>query len=246
VGDREEVTELLKLPFDFIFFTGSTKVGKIVMKAAAENLTPVLLELGGQNPALVDETANIADAAKKIVWGAMAWGGQWCTSPGYAYVHESISDAFVAEAKKAVLDLYGPDPRANPDHSRVISAREVSRLSNSRSNFARGAWALCKSEMACLRIACTVSMQRSAISVADRFLGDFFFSARVSSNFAFGTAATAGLPHSVRLIRMASASFKGRVDAPFAAAAFISRDAVVRCQNPSTSALVRSHGTHSP
>jgi aldehyde dehydrogenase (NAD+) len=75
VGDREEVTELLKLPFDFIFFTGSTKVGKIVMKAAAENLTPVLLELGGQNPAMVDETANIADAARKIVWGAMAWGG---------------------------------------------------------------------------------------------------------------------------------------------------------------------------
>ena len=66
-GHREEVTELLKLPFDFIFFTGSTKVGKIVMKAAAENLTPVLLELGGQNPALVDETANVADAAKKIV-----------------------------------------------------------------------------------------------------------------------------------------------------------------------------------
>ena len=128
VGDREEVTELLKLPFDFIFFTGSTKVGKIVMKAAAENLTPVLLELGGQNPALVDETANIADAARKIVWGAMAWGGQWCTSPGYAYVHESVSDAFVAEAKKAVVDLYGADPRTNPDYSRVISAREVSRL----------------------------------------------------------------------------------------------------------------------
>jgi hypothetical protein len=98
------------------------------MKAAAENLTSVLLELGGQNPALVDETAHIADAAKKIVWGAMAWGGQWCTSPGYAYVHESVSDAFVAEAKKAVVDLYGPDPRTNPDYSRVISAREVSRL----------------------------------------------------------------------------------------------------------------------
>jgi aldehyde dehydrogenase (NAD+) len=128
LGGREEVTELLKLPFDFIFFTGSTKVGKIVMRAAAENLTPVLLELGGQNPALVDETANIADAAKKIVWGAMAWGGQWCTSPGYAYVHEAVSDAFVAEAKKAVVDLYGPEPRTNPDYSRMISAREVSRL----------------------------------------------------------------------------------------------------------------------
>ena len=126
-GHREEVTELLKLPFDFIFFTGSTKVGKIVMKAAAENLTPVLLELGGQNPALVDETANIPDAAKKIVWGAMAWGGQWCTSPGYAYVNEFVADAFVAEARKAVVELYGKDPKTNPDYSRVISAREVSR-----------------------------------------------------------------------------------------------------------------------
>jgi aldehyde dehydrogenase (NAD+) len=58
----------------------------------------------------------------------MAWGGQWCTSPGYAYVHESVADAFVAQAKKAVIDLYGPDPKANPDYSRVIGAREVSRL----------------------------------------------------------------------------------------------------------------------
>jgi aldehyde dehydrogenase (NAD+) len=128
-GHREETTELLKLPFDFIFFTGSTNTGKVVARAAAENLTPVLLELGGQNPALVDETANIPDAAKKIVWGAMAWGGQWCTSPGYAYVHESVADAFVAEAKKAVAELYGDDPRNNSHYSRIISAHEVSRLS---------------------------------------------------------------------------------------------------------------------
>jgi aldehyde dehydrogenase (NAD+) len=128
-GHREETTELLKLPFDFIFFTGSTNTGKVVARAAAENLTPVLLELGGQNPALVDETANIPDAAKKIVWGAMARGGQWCTSPGYAYVHESVADAFVAEAKKAVAELYGDDPRNNSDYSRIISAHEVSRLS---------------------------------------------------------------------------------------------------------------------
>src|SRR5215813_1238462 len=127
-GGRDETTELLKLPFDFIFFTGSTKVGKVVAHAAAENLTPVLLELGGQNPALVDQTANIPDAAKKIVWGKTAWGGQWCTSPGYAYVYESIADAFLAEAKAALIALYGEDPKANPDYSRIISAREVSRL----------------------------------------------------------------------------------------------------------------------
>jgi aldehyde dehydrogenase (NAD+) len=119
-GHREETTELLKLPFDFIFFTGSTSTGNVVARAAAENLTPVLLQLGGQNPALVDETANIRDAAKKIVWG-----GQWCTFPGYAYVHQSIAEQFVAEAKAALIGLFGEDPKSNSDYSRVISAREV-------------------------------------------------------------------------------------------------------------------------
>jgi acyl-CoA reductase-like NAD-dependent aldehyde dehydrogenase len=127
-GHREEITELLRLPFDFIFFTGSTSTGKVIARAAAENLTPVLLELGGQNPALVDETANIPDAAKKIVWGKMAWGGQWCTSPGYAYVHESVAEQFVAEARAALISLYGENPRTNSDYSRIISPREVTRL----------------------------------------------------------------------------------------------------------------------
>src|SRR3984957_3061223 len=129
-GGREENTALLALPFDFIFFTGSTTVGKIVARAAAENLTPVVLELGGINPALVDETANIPDAAKKIVWGKMAWGGQWCTSPGYAYVHESVADAFVAAATKALVELFGEDPKSNPDYSRIINAHAVDRLAS--------------------------------------------------------------------------------------------------------------------
>jgi len=130
VGGREIVTNLLKLPFDFIFLTGSVAVGKVVMRAAAEHITPVLLELGGQNPAMVDETANIPDAAKKIVWGAMAWGRQWCTSPGYAVVHESVAEDFVAECKKAVVELYGADPKNNPDYSRVISPAAVNRLAS--------------------------------------------------------------------------------------------------------------------
>jgi aldehyde dehydrogenase (NAD+) len=129
-GHRDEITELLNLPFDFIIFTGSTSTGKVVARAAAENLTPVLLELGGQNPALVDETANIPDAAKKIAWGAMAWGGQFCTSPGYAYVHESVAEALVAEAKAALIALYGKDPKTNSDYSRIISAKEFSRLAS--------------------------------------------------------------------------------------------------------------------
>src|SRR5437879_4596661 len=112
-GSREEVTELLKLPFDFIFFTGSVKVGKIVMEAAAKNLTPVLLELGGQNPAFVDPTANIPHAAEKIVWGATAWGGQWCASPGYAYEHESIAAEFVQQNTKPLVTLYGQDQESS-------------------------------------------------------------------------------------------------------------------------------------
>ena len=130
VGGREIVTNLLKLPFDFIFLTRSVAVGKVVMRAAAEHITPVLLELGGQNPAIVDETANIPDAAKKIVWGAMTWGGQWCTSPCYAVVHESVAEGFVAECRKAVVELYGTDPKSKSDYSRVISAAAVERLAS--------------------------------------------------------------------------------------------------------------------
>ena len=82
------------------------------------------------NPAVVDETDNIPDAAKKIVWGAMAWAGQWCTSPGYAYVHESVADAFVAGAKKAPVELFGDDPKSNSDYSRIINAHAVDRLAS--------------------------------------------------------------------------------------------------------------------
>ena len=81
-GGPTEITELLRLPFDFIFFTGSARVAKIVLRAAAENITPVLLELGGQNPAIVDQTANVRDAAKKIVWGATAWAVSGALHPG--------------------------------------------------------------------------------------------------------------------------------------------------------------------
>src|SRR6202008_3071150 len=109
-------------------FPASPLFGKIAARAAAETLTPVLLELGGMNPAVVDETANIPDAAKKIVWGAMAWGGQWCTSPGYAYVHHSVADAFVEQAKKALVELFGDDPKSNSDYSRIINAHAGDRL----------------------------------------------------------------------------------------------------------------------
>ncbi|GAA1085168.1 aldehyde dehydrogenase family protein [Tsukamurella spumae] len=127
-GHADVMAELLALPFDFIFFTGSIKVGKVVMRAAAENLTPVLLELGGQNPVIVDETANIENAARTIVWGTMAFGGQWCVSPGYVYVHESVADDLVEACKKAITTFYGPDPRTSPDYSLIATQKDVDRL----------------------------------------------------------------------------------------------------------------------
>src|ERR1700730_8053253 len=130
-GGPAEIAELLRLPFDFIFFTGSARVAKIVLRAAAENITPVLLELGGQNTAIVDQTANVSDAAKKLVWGATAWGGQWCTSPGYAYVHESVAEKFVEECKKAAVELSGTDPKKKfDDYSRIVSPKAVERLAS--------------------------------------------------------------------------------------------------------------------
>ncbi|PUZ24977.1 aldehyde dehydrogenase family protein [Chitinophaga parva] len=130
LGGREEITELLQLPFDFIFFTGSAAVGKIIMKAAAENLTPIVLELGGQNPTIVDETANIDIAADRISWGHNAISGQWCIAPGYVYVHENIASEFIEKLKAAVTKMYGSDPSQSPDFARMISEHDAERVAS--------------------------------------------------------------------------------------------------------------------
>ena len=119
-GGREEIADLLALPFDFIFFTGSSAVAKIVMRAAAENLTPVILELGGQNPTIIDETANLDIAADRIAWGHNAISGQWCIAPGYVYVHENIAETFIAKLKAAIVKMYGTDPQQSPDFAKVV------------------------------------------------------------------------------------------------------------------------------
>jgi aldehyde dehydrogenase (NAD+) len=129
-GGREEITELLKLPFDFIFFTGSSNVGKVVMRAAAENLTPVILELGGQNPTVVDETANLDIAVDRIAWGHNAISGQWCIAPGYVYVHESIADDFIERLKASIRKMYGDDPQQSPDLARMISEHDAERVAS--------------------------------------------------------------------------------------------------------------------
>ncbi|MDQ0781371.1 aldehyde dehydrogenase family protein [Chryseobacterium sp. W4I1] len=129
-GGREEITALLELPFDFIFFTGSSAVGKVIMRAAAENLTPIVLELGGQNPTIVDETANLDIAVDRIVWGHMAISGQWCIAPGYVYVHESIADEFIDKLKESVVKMYGKDPSQSPDFARMISEHDTERVAS--------------------------------------------------------------------------------------------------------------------
>jgi aldehyde dehydrogenase (NAD+) len=129
-GGREEISALLEMPFDFIFFTGSSAVGKVVMRAAAENLTPVILELGGQNPTIVDESANLDVAADRIAWGQNAISGQWCIAPGYVYVHESVADAFIAKLKAAIVKMYGTDPQESPDFARMISEHDTQRVAS--------------------------------------------------------------------------------------------------------------------
>ena len=128
LGGAEKTQELLKERFDFIFFTGSTAVGKIVMKAAAEHLTPVVLELGGKSPCIVDETAEIKSAARRIVWGKFANTGQTCVAPDFIAVHRSIKDKLIEECKNAIVQFYGSNPQESGDLGRIVTERHFDRL----------------------------------------------------------------------------------------------------------------------
>jgi aldehyde dehydrogenase (NAD+) len=120
-GNVEVAARLLGERWDYIFFTGSIAVGKIVAKAAAENLTPTTLELGGKNPCIVDETANIPLVVRRIVWGKFINCGQTCIAPDYVLVHESVKDDFVVQCKKEITAAYGADARQSPDYARIIN-----------------------------------------------------------------------------------------------------------------------------
>ncbi|RZI81812.1 MAG: aldehyde dehydrogenase family protein [Rubrivivax sp.] len=122
---------LLDLPFDHIFFTGSPAVGKVVMAAAAKNLTSVTLELGGKSPVILDETADIRLAAEALMWGKFTNCGQTCVAPDHVFVHESVKDAFVAECRKVLAERYGATPaeqRKSPHFTRVINQRHTQRV----------------------------------------------------------------------------------------------------------------------
>lgn len=133
-GGVEETTELLQQPFHKIYFTGSSRVGKIVMKAAAEHLTPVTLELGGKSPCVVDEDASIELAAKRIAWGKFLNAGQTCIAPDYLLVHHSIKKEFISALKTAILELYGNNPQSNPDFQRIINKAHFQRINKLMTN----------------------------------------------------------------------------------------------------------------
>jgi aldehyde dehydrogenase (NAD+) len=120
-GDVAISTRLLRERWDYIFFTGSIAVGKIVAKAAAENLTPATLELGGKNPCIVNETADLKLAARRIVWGKFINCGQTCIAPDYVLVHESVKKDFVEYCKKEIITTYGENAQHSPDYSRIIN-----------------------------------------------------------------------------------------------------------------------------
>lgn len=133
-GDSESSKALLNQRFDYIFFTGSTPVGKIIMRKASEHLTPVTLELGGKSPVVVDKDADIGLTAKRIVWGKYTNAGQTCVAPDYMYVHQKIKEKLLKEMQKQIKSLYGRDAIHNNHYVRIINENHFNRLSQFLSN----------------------------------------------------------------------------------------------------------------
>ena len=127
-GGRTENSCLLDCKFDYIFFTGSKTVGKEVMRKASEHLIPVTLELGGKSPCIVDETANLPLAAKRIVFGKFVNCGQTCVAPDYIYCAESVKDALMKELKKQITEQYGDNPLQNPAYGKLINRKHFDRV----------------------------------------------------------------------------------------------------------------------
>lgn len=127
-GGAVETTALLHEQFDHIFYTGSAAIGRIVMEAAARHLTPVTLELGGKSPCIVDESADIETAARRIIFGKFLNAGQTCIAPDYVLVHESREQELLGSLKTAITAFYGKDPRSSGDYGRIVNDRHFERL----------------------------------------------------------------------------------------------------------------------
>lgn len=127
-GSAEEAKKMLEQKLDYIFFTGGSEVGKLVMEAAAKNLTPLTLELGGKNPCLVDDTAHIPLTARRLAWGKFYNSGQTCIAPNYVAVHHKVKDQLVMELKKNLEKFYGEPPQKSRDYGRIVNQRHFLRL----------------------------------------------------------------------------------------------------------------------
>lgn len=127
-GGVPETTELLAQRFDHIFYTGNGKIGRVVMAAAAVNLTPVTLELGGKSPVIIDKSANIKVAARRVAWGKWLNAGQTCIAPDYVLVDETVKDKFVDALRESITDFYGENPHTSDSYGRVVSPRHFDRL----------------------------------------------------------------------------------------------------------------------
>ena len=128
--DNEKVSheELLSYKYDHIFFTGSSKVGREIMEKASKNLTKVTLELGGKSPCIVDESANLKFAAKRIIWGKLLNSGQTCVAPDYLLVHKDVKDELLRLMKQAIFEFFGDRAIENPDYPRIIDRKALDRL----------------------------------------------------------------------------------------------------------------------
>lgn len=129
-GGIEETQTLIHLPFDYVFFTGSENVGKIVYQAASENLVPVTLEMGGKSPVIVDETANIKVASARICFGKFTNAGQTCVAPDYILVHESVKDDLITALSKTLREFYGQNIQQSPDYGRIVNLKHYHRLTS--------------------------------------------------------------------------------------------------------------------
>lgn len=128
LGGKETVEHLLELKLDYIFFTGSVPVGKIIMEKAAKNLIPVTLELGGKSPCIVDENSKVELAARRIVWGKFVNSGQTCVAPDYIFVHHSIKEKLLKAMVEEIKQQYGENAINSPDYSRLVNEKAVNRL----------------------------------------------------------------------------------------------------------------------
>lgn len=127
-GGRQETSELINSIFDYIFFTGSIRVGKIVMEAASKNLIPVTLELGGKSPCIVDKTTNLDVSAKRIAWGKFMNTGQTCVAPDYLLVHKDVKKLFLDKLLKNIKEFYGDNPKNSKDYGKIVNIRQLNNL----------------------------------------------------------------------------------------------------------------------